>query len=123
MSEYSVPTEDRREEAPPQCRECDDAGCPACNSEIGYATFRGRCKELSEAACVEDPTLTLVRGHYWCPLWNVTEPHWWTVRPDGAIYDPSKGSIPLEGHGRIHPVRWHAPVLRVREGNAGGGGD
>lgn len=32
MSEYSVPTEDWREEAPPQCRECDDAGCAACQT-------------------------------------------------------------------------------------------
>lgn len=47
-----------------------------------YLKFRGKCKELSEAACAEDPSLALVRGHYYCPIWNVTEPHWWTVRPD-----------------------------------------
>lgn len=49
-----------------------------------YMKFRGQCKKLSEAAVAADPTLTLVRGHYFCPIWNTEEQHWWTVRPDGT---------------------------------------
>lgn len=68
-----------------------------------YQTFRGKCRELSEAACAEDPTLTLVRGHYFCPIWNRTEPHWWTVRPDGTIHDPSARQFPSAGLGYYEP--------------------
>lgn len=65
----------------------------------GYRLYRGRCKELSDAACAADPTLRLVRGHYWCPMWNTEEPHWWTVRQDGSIYDPSREQFPSRGSG------------------------
>lgn len=71
--------------------------------EEGYKLFRGRCKELSDAACAADPTLTLVRGHYWCPIWNTSEAHWWTVRPDGSIHDPSKAQFPSNGMGDYTP--------------------
>ncbi len=70
---------------------------------LGYATFRGRCKELSEAACQADPTLTLVRGHYHCPIWGTKEAHWWTVRPDGTIHDPTKLQFPSGGLGEYVP--------------------
>ena len=30
----------------------------------GYRLYRGKCKEFCERACLKDPTLTLVRGHY-----------------------------------------------------------
>jgi hypothetical protein len=69
----------------------------------GYRTYRGRCKELSDAACAADPTLTLVRGHYYCPMWNTEEPHWWTVRPDGTINDPSREQFPSRGLGAYIP--------------------
>lgn len=69
----------------------------------GYRIFRGRCRELSEQACLDDPTLTLVRGHYYCPLWNTVEPHWWTVRPDGTIFDPTKDQFPSKGRGSYEP--------------------
>ena len=69
----------------------------------GYRTYRGRCKELSEAAVAADPTLTLVRGHYFCPLWNTREPHWWTVRPTGEINDPSRAQFPSQGLGVYEP--------------------
>ena len=69
----------------------------------GYLEFRGRCKELSDQACENDPTLTLVRGHYYCPIWNSLEAHWWTVRPDGTIYDPSCRQFPSQGHGDYIP--------------------
>jgi hypothetical protein len=64
-----------------------------------YMEFRGKCKELSEAACLDDPTLKLVRGHYYCPIWNSEEQHWWTVKEDGTIYDPSKAQFPSKGLG------------------------
>jgi len=73
------------------------------HSASGYSLYRGRCKELSEAACAADPTLTLVRGHYFCPIWNRKEPHWWTVRLDGTIHDPSRDQFPSKGLGIYTP--------------------
>lgn len=64
-----------------------------------YQKYRGKCKELADAACLEDSSLTLVRGFYHCPIWNTTEQHWWTVREDGTIYDPSKDQFPSKGLG------------------------
>lgn len=64
-----------------------------------YSKYRGKCKELSEAAVLADPTLTLVRGHYFCPLWCSQEPHWWCVRTDGTIHDPSVLQFPSNGSG------------------------
>lgn len=69
----------------------------------GYRTYRGKCREMSEAACKEDPTLTLVRGHYYCPIWNSDEPHWWCVRPDGTIHDPTAAQFPSAGLGIYTP--------------------
>ena len=64
-----------------------------------YLEFRGRCHELSMAACEKDPTLRLVRGHYFCPIWNREEPHWWCVKPDGTIVDPTARQFPSAGSG------------------------
>ena len=72
-------------------------------SAEGYRLYRGRCKELCNAACAEDPTLKLVRGHYYCPIWNSEEPHWWTVRKDGTIYDPTREQFPSRGQGVYTP--------------------
>lgn len=69
----------------------------------GYLKFRGRCKELSERACAEDADLTLVRGHYFCPIWNSNEQHWWCVKGDGTIFDPSKDQFPSSGLGIYTP--------------------
>ncbi len=55
--------------------------------------LRGRCKELAQAAADADPTLRIVRGHYMCPVWGA-QPHWWCVRPDGTIVDPSGAQFP-----------------------------
>ena len=71
--------------------------------EEGYRKFRGRCKELSEAAVDADSTLTLVRGHYFCPIWNVNEEHWWTVRQGGTIHDPTREQFPSCGMGIYTP--------------------
>lgn len=50
------------------------------------------------AAVAADPTLRLVRGFYDCPYWG-REQHWWTVRPDGSIHDPTAAQFPSEGAG------------------------
>lgn len=60
--------------------------------------LRGKCRELSEKACEEDPTLRLVRGFYYCWEWG-KQPHWWTVRPDGTIYDVTAAQFPSLGQG------------------------
>lgn len=73
------------------------------NGATDYRKFRGKCKEMSESACAEDPTLTLVRGHYFCPLWNTDEAHWWCVRQDGSIVDPTKDQFPSRGAGIYTP--------------------
>lgn len=67
-------------------------------SESDYQKYRGKCKEMSEAAVAEDPTLRLVRGHYYCPIWG-EQPHWWTVRPDGTVVDPTAAQFPSKGTG------------------------
>jgi len=54
---------------------------------------------MSEAAVAADPTLKLVRGYYTCPMWGRKEPHWWTVRPDGTIHDPTCLQFPSGGLG------------------------
>lgn len=64
-----------------------------------YEKYRGRCKEMSEALCAEDPTLTLVRGFYHCPIWGTKEQHWWCTREDGTIVDPTKLQFPSAGLG------------------------
>lgn len=58
--------------------------------------LRGKCKEFSEAAVAADPTLRLVRGWYHDPIWGAQE-HWWTLRPDGTIHDPTAGQFPVGG--------------------------
>ena len=68
-----------------------------------YSKFRGKCKQLCDAAIEQDLSLTLVRGHYFCPIWNTEEQHWWTVKTDGSIYDPSARQFPSKGHGIYTP--------------------
>ncbi len=63
-----------------------------------YNKFRGKCKELSEALVASNPTLTLVRGHYWDYMWG-EQPHWWTKDPNGYIIDPSAAQFPSKGAG------------------------
>lgn len=68
-----------------------------------YLKYRGKCKEMCEEAVKKDPSLTMVRGHYYDPLWNREEPHWWTVRKDGTIFDPSARQFPTKGMGEYTP--------------------
>lgn len=58
--------------------------------------LRGKCEDLSKAACDADPTLRLVRGWYFDPDWGRQE-HWWTVRQDGTIHDPTAAQFPHGG--------------------------
>lgn len=67
-----------------------------------YLKFRGKCKEMAEAIVSADPTLTLVRGHYNCPIWG-EQAHWWAVRKDGSIVDPTAGQFPSKGIGEYVP--------------------
>lgn len=53
-----------------------------------YAKYRGKCKQFCEDLIKEDPTLTLVRGWYQCPVWGDQE-HWWCKKPDGTVVDPT----------------------------------
>ncbi len=78
-----------------------DAVCEERQSN--YKKFRGKCREFCDQAINEDPTLTLVRGHYFCPIWNTDEPHWWTVRQDGTIHDPTALQFPSKGGGIYTP--------------------
>ena len=64
-----------------------------------YIKYRGNCKEFALKAIQEDPSLTLVRGYYWCPFSNKKEQHWWCKRPDGTIHDPSKLQFLSKGLG------------------------
>ena len=65
-------------------------------------SLRGRCREMAEAAVANDPTLTLVRGHYYCHHWGEQQ-HWWTTRPDGSVYDPTAAQFPSLGAGEYVP--------------------
>lgn len=67
-------------------------------SQDDYAKYRGKCKEMSEAACLADPTLRLARGHYHDAMWG-EQAHWWCVKPDGTIIDPTKDQFPTKGSG------------------------
>lgn len=63
-----------------------------------YRKYRGKCKELAEAAVKTNPDLTLVRGYYHDFLWG-KQPHWWTKDKDKNIHDPSKDQFPSKGLG------------------------
>jgi hypothetical protein len=70
--------------------------------QADYLKFRGKCREYCEAAIAVDPTLTLVRGHYYCPQFG-EQPHWWTVRKDGSVFDPTAAQFPSNGAGLYVP--------------------
>ncbi|HEY6019200.1 MAG TPA: hypothetical protein VIY48_04655 [Candidatus Paceibacterota bacterium] len=74
-----------------------------------YQKFRGKCKELVDAVIASDPSLTAVRGHYFCPIWNTEEPHWWATTPDGKIVDPSAKQFPSKGNGMYTPFNGLVP--------------
>src|SRR5512147_194408 len=65
--------------------------------------YRGKCREMAKQLCKADPTLRLVRGHYHCPEWGA-QTHWWCVKPDGTIVDPSAAQFPSKGSGKYVPL-------------------
>jgi len=67
-----------------------------------YRKFRGKCKEFVDQAVKDDPSLTAVRGHYYCPMWG-KQAHWWCVRPDGTVYDPTVAQFPRPHIGEYVP--------------------
>lgn len=66
--------------------------------EDDYHKFAGKCKEYSEAEIAKDPTLRLAKGFYHCPVWG-KRGHWWCVRQDGSILDPTVRQFPTNGVG------------------------
>jgi hypothetical protein len=67
-------------------------------NDNNYKKFRGNCKQLSEEVVAIDPTMRIAKGWYHCPLWG-QQGHWWCVKPDGTIYDPSVDQFPTGGAG------------------------
>ena len=65
--------------------------------ESNYQKYRGKCKEFCEELVKKCPDLRMVRGHYWDPIWNRDEPHWWCVDKDGVINDPTRFQFPSGG--------------------------
>jgi len=53
---------------------------------------------MSEALVKEDPTLRLVRGHYFCPHFG-EQAHWWCEKSDGTVVDPTAAQFPSNGSG------------------------
>lgn len=64
-----------------------------------YSQYRGKCKEYCEKLCLEDSTLKMVRGFYFCPIWNRDQQHWWCVNEQNEIIDPTCKQFPSNGHG------------------------
>ena len=85
-------------------------------SDTDYKKFRGKCKEMAEALVKADPTLRLVRGHYHCPMWG-RQAHWWTVKPDGVIVDPSVRQFPTKGMAAEY-VEWSGVEPCINCGDA-----
>lgn len=54
---------------------------------------------MSEALAAKTPGLRVVRGHYFCPLWNTNEQHWWCIDEQGVIHDPTRLQFPSAGAG------------------------
>lgn len=72
--------------------------------QSNYLKFRGKCKEMCDALCAEDPTLIQVRGYYMEWLWSEPkQAHWWCVKPDGTIVDPTKLQFPSAGFSEYIP--------------------
>lgn len=66
--------------------------------ESNYTKYRGKCKEFCEKEIEKDPSLTLVRGYFECPFWG-RQQHWWCIKPNGEIVDPTIKQFPHNGIG------------------------
>ncbi len=63
-----------------------------------YLKYRGKCKEYCERAIRLFPALKIKRGHYYDFMWGEQQ-HWWCVRPDGTVFDPTAKQFPSRGSG------------------------
>lgn len=54
-----------------------------------------RCREASEDMVKDFPSLTVVRGHVYCPHPWGKRGHWWCVEADGTIVDPTASQFPV----------------------------
>jgi len=71
-------------------------------AESDYIKYRGKCKEFCQREIEKDPSLTMVRGSYFDAFWG-EQHHWWCVKPDGTILDPTKDQFPTKGQGEYVP--------------------
>lgn len=79
-------------------------------------SLRGKCLVKCLEAVALDPSLKLVRGEYYCPIWNEIEDHCWLVRPDGTIEDPTAAQYPSCGMGQYLPFEdQENPTLQCSE--------
>lgn len=62
-------------------------------------SLRGKCQSAALRLAAEDPSLTAVAGWYNDPEWG-REEHWWCIREDGSIVDPTAAQFPSNGAGR-----------------------
>lgn len=65
-----------------------------------YKKYRGMCKTLSEEECKKNTNFKLMKGWYYCPIWNSEEQHYWCEDEKGNIIDPSKLQFPSKGQGK-----------------------
>ncbi|MDB4312078.1 hypothetical protein N9937_01480 [bacterium] len=68
------------------------------DQQSDYSRYRGNCKQFCDAAVIEDPTLEIKRG-WFIDINDVKHEHWWTVRPDGTIHDPTIKQFAFNGIG------------------------
>lgn len=71
----------------------------ASDPEQGYRLLAGKCESVCRAIAAAHPEFRLVRGHYFCPVWNRDRAHWWLEAEDGTVYDPTRDQFPSKGAG------------------------
>jgi len=79
----------------------DEAAAQIDPTLSDYTRYRGKCREAASALAASDPSLTLTRGHYICPIWG-KQPHWWCQRGN-EIIDPTAKQFPSKGIGEYIP--------------------
>ena len=61
--------------------------------EDNYLKYRGKCLEICQEMAITNPSLTLIRGYYYCPFWGKQQ-HWWLKKENGEILDPTVKQFP-----------------------------
>jgi hypothetical protein len=88
----------------------------------GYRLLAGKCYEICKAIASKYPEFILVRGHYYCPIWNQDRPHWWLKSEDDVIYDPTVEQFPSKGMGQYKEFSGMCPCSNcgdeIEEDNA-----